>query len=207
LSSAASLRAKGGGRSRVDKPKHYQDNPSMTCEKPNHSTSESVPLADNRQQRESGRLPKLTVRKAGDQNRALVSEIDADLRQYRWRTSRDGYAIIFSYRTQKEYSLHRIIGERMAGRFLAKTEIMDHINGIKTDNRRENLRLTTHAGNAENRNDNPFRGARQSPGGRWMALVRRHGKQHYLGTFDTKEEAAAASKKKREELKFLSSTP
>ena len=75
---------------------------------------------------------------------------------------------------------------------------VDHLNGDRLDNRRENLRLATPSQNGLNRarpgraNRSGFIGVRKHSAGRWSAQVQVERKQHYLGLFDTPEEAAAA---------------
>ena len=72
----------------------------------------------------------------------------------------------------------------------------DHINGNTMDNRRENLRVCSHAENLENRgktksNTSGFKGV-YANGNNWMAQIKYKGKSKYLGTFKIKEEAARA---------------
>jgi len=73
---------------------------------------------------------------------------------------------------------------------------VDHKNGDPLDNRRQNLRLCTHAQNQHNTglscvNTSGFKGVSKR-GKRWKAQIRINGKQTYLGTYDTPEEAGAA---------------
>lgn len=91
---------------------------------------------------------------------------------------------------------HRIIWLYAYG-FVPDCEI-DHINGIRNDNRLCNLRLATRAENTRNafrRTDNRsgHRGvAWEEDTKRWRAYLNFDGKRHYLGRFVTLEEAIKA---------------
>ena len=54
-------------------------------------------------------------------------------------SKRDGY--VFVIHNGVWYSEHRLIMEKMLGRLLVKGESVHHINGIRDDNRKENLEL------------------------------------------------------------------
>ena len=88
--------------------------------------------------------------------------------------------------------LHRVIARA------AKGQIVDHINGDYTDNRRSNLRICTHSQNQGNRkslnrnNTTGYRGIAQLPSGRWCAHIKRNRRKFHLGVYATPEEAARA---------------
>ena len=73
---------------------------------------------------------------------------------------------------------------------------MDHINGVRDDNRIANLRPTTAFGNAQNRrkpqkgNLSGFMGVARN-GKNWQAYIVVNKKHIYLGTYKTPEEANA----------------
>lgn len=79
--------------------------------------------------------------------------------------------------------LHRELVEAKEG------DIVDHINGNKTDNRRCNLRISNHKQNCRNRRHS--KGAYRLKSGRWQAKIRFEYKQVSLGTFATYKEAKA----------------
>lgn len=95
----------------------------------------------------------------------------------------------------KQYKEHRLIWLYHYGNFPLKE--LDHLNGIRDDNRIENLRECVEGKNQQNirkpniTNKNGFLGVYPSSK-RWMARITSNGKSIYLGSFDTKEEAHLA---------------
>lgn len=75
---------------------------------------------------------------------------------------------------------------------------IDHIDGDKTNNSPDNLRLATRSQNNYNarkrrNNTSGFKGVSfDKSRGRWDARIRAEGKTRYLGRFDTAEAAKAA---------------
>lgn len=83
---------------------------------------------------------------------------------------------------------HRLVIDAQPG------QVVDHINGDRLDNRLSNLRIVSHRQNATNR---AGFGAVESAGVRrngdqFVAFVNPNGRQIYLGSYTTEEEAASA---------------
>lgn len=103
----------------------------------------------------------------------------------------------------KRYLEHRLIWLLFYG-YLPKE--IDHINGIKDDNRIENLREVTHLQNQQNRKKikqftSKFKGVSwQKQTKKWRALIYNKGIQIYLGLFDSEIKAAKAYNDKAIEL-------
>lgn len=71
---------------------------------------------------------------------------------------------------------------------------IDHMNGMRTDNRFANLRLCDAATNARNRTNWVHRkllGAHPRPDGKFSAVITADGVPRFLGVFDTEVEAHA----------------
>lgn len=78
--------------------------------------------------------------------------------------------------------------------------LIDHLNGVRDDNRIENLRDATASENAKNRTEwrqGVKLGARLTPSGRWSAGITCDGNYYHLGMFDTQIEAHLAYMKAR----------
>lgn len=93
---------------------------------------------------------------------------------------------------------HRMIWVHVNGPIPGHMEI-DHINGNRSDNRLANLRLATAGQNQENRDPKKTKSSSGEKGvywrtqiGRWVAEIHKDKKKHYLGSFDTVQEAKAA---------------
>jgi hypothetical protein len=100
------------------------------------------------------------------------------------------------------YMTHRIVWLLVHGQW--PEDQIDHINGVRADNRPENLRRATAAENQQNlkvRKDNTsgFPGVRRSKS-KWQAIIARGGERYHLGNFDTPEQAAAAYARAKAEL-------
>lgn len=95
------------------------------------------------------------------------------------------------------YPAHRIIWRMEIGDC---PEFIDHINGDRTDNRIENLRVVTRMENHQNMarfktNTSGVTGVTWSRAARkWQASIRHQYTKIYLGLFESLEEAAAARK-------------
>lgn len=118
-------------------------------------------------------------------------------------TARGGYFFIKLCRGRST-SLHRLAFVFMTGDW--PSQYVDHINGIKNDNRWVNLRPATPSQNNQNmrrskRNRSGFKGVKYRPEKRkWEASIDKDRKSYYLGLFKTPQEASEAVNKKRQEL-------
>ncbi|WP_143004434.1 HNH endonuclease [Halomonas shengliensis] len=110
-----------------------------------------------------------------------------------WYVSQYGYLVRRvrgARRDENKEFFHRVV----AG--AGPSEQVDHINGDKLDNRRENLRICSHADNMKNRkthrnNGSGFKGVYPDRN-KWRAKITVNGKVHRLGTFETPAEAHGA---------------
>lgn len=95
----------------------------------------------------------------------------------------------------REYLGHRLAFLYMTGAY--PENAVDHINGVRSDNRWANLREANHAENMQNRRVAPdisstgYLGVTRQDGG-FVARIRVGPKRTYLGRFNTAEEAHSA---------------
>jgi len=93
----------------------------------------------------------------------------------------------------KIYREHRLVWLYHCGKWPEK--FIDHINGIKWDNRIENLREAGYHENNRNRpaqKDQRFKGVIKTPTGKYAVSIRVEGKQKYIGAFLDEITAAEA---------------
>jgi hypothetical protein len=115
---------------------------------------------------------------------------------------KDGYTHVEIY--DKRYPGHRIIWAIVTGRWPKKD--IDHINGIRTDNRWNNLRLATRQQNLRNMklratNKSGFKWVSWCKAtNSWKAQIRNGITNLHLGVFKTPEEAHAVARAKAEEF-------
>jgi len=134
-------------------------------------------------------------------SKGKVALVDADmfdyLNQWSWFYHKNGYAMR-SYRKDGKYRkdrMHRVVVNAPLGLDV------DHINGNKLDNRRENLRIATRSQNNANKrmqsnNTSGYRGVNwHKQRGKWVAKIQVDRKSIHLGLYEKKEDAARAYNK------------
>lgn len=115
--------------------------------------------------------------------------------------NRDGYVRV-AYRGYR-WMAHRVVWFLVTGEDNPCLQI-DHINGIKHDNRFDNLRLVDAFVNCGNRathskkDDLPLGVSKRNI--KYCAIIYRKGVKYDLGLFDTAEEASLAYQTKKKEL-------
>lgn len=132
---------------------------------------------------------------------ALVDDEDYDfLMQWKWNYNKCGYAVRSENyykpcgtRTARTVLMHRSIVN------IEKTLFIDHVNGIRFDNQKSNLRSCTHSQNLMNAKKHKgnkssiYKGvSRTGRQKHWRAYIDINKKRFQLGWFNTEEEAAHA---------------
>jgi hypothetical protein len=145
--------------------------------------------------------------------RGEITLVDAEdyeyLSQWGWYKDGTGYASmsITEDGKQRIYFLHRVIMVRVCD---ITGKVIDHINGDRLDNRKENLRAVSNAENLQNVHNkrkgcsSKYFGVWYDKGRQnWYAHIMKNYRKYYIGRFDTELEAAIAYNKKAEELGVL----
>lgn len=142
----------------------------------------------------TGRL--VVVRPDGSEHASLYDMADDELlRAHRWFVSRPGYIATKLTGPGRSFKLlHRMI-VGLGGH--GDKRWVDHINGDRLDNRRENLRVASSRLNSQNRaiinelGTSKYRGVCWvKERSRWKAYTHVNGRAHNLGYYKTEREAA-----------------
>lgn len=113
-----------------------------------------------------------------------------------WSHGKSGYMVV--RRNGKNVMHHRVVWEEAYGPIPYGKEI-DHINGIRHDNRLDNLRLVTRSQNQFNRaNVKGFSWHKRKK--KWEAQIKHHGKKIFLGYHSDLIDARAAYLRKYKEI-------
>jgi len=139
----------------------------------------------------------IIARRHGVKHEVLVDDMDwYRLALSKWSVDASGYATCT--KNGKCIRMNRALCAA------TDTELVDHFNGARLDNRRSNLRATCDSSNGQNRRpkySDQYIGVRYlSKNSKFQARISRHRTSYHLGLFETAELAAAAYDRKALEL-------
>lgn len=119
------------------------------------------------------------------------------LNQWNWIFSSTGYAqrhVIFpNKKIRRAVLMHNIILDNHSP---SPTNFVDHINGIRLDNRRINLRICTQTQNAQNypgwsnKKSSIYKGVFKRENGKFRVIIQANGQRYHIGQYNTEIEAA-----------------
>lgn len=129
-------------------------------------------------------------------NKVALVDIDdfEKLNEFKWHYHKNGYACS-NFRISGKFHYMRM--HRLVINAPAEKQV-DHINGNRLDNRKNNLRLVNSAQQSWNKRPRGrFKGVSMRPINKypsrlWQASIKFNGKQFYLGDFKSKKAAASA---------------
>lgn len=140
----------------------------------------------------------------------LVDDEDYEkLINYNWCVNKAGYAVRHKLKSDFNHNSSIIYMHRCILNIENTIEYVDHINGNKLDNRKENLRVCTDHKNKMNRavnarvraNDVGYKGVYlDERNGRFVAKITYNSKAHHIGVFDCEKIAAKAYDQKAREF-------
>lgn len=123
-----------------------------------------------------------------DENHIFIKLKNNDWKEISMYNDLDGYKRLSINR--KPRGLHRVLAYLFLGlEFENKEQHIDHINGIRDDNRLENLRIVSQQQNKWNLKN--IKGYRLK-GNKYEAKIGVNNKQIHLGYYNTEEEARQA---------------
>jgi hypothetical protein len=138
-----------------------------------------------------------------DKNKKLISSFIVsddkwyDVSLYSWSKSRDYFKSIIN---GKSILIHRYLTNAM------DSDIVDHINNKKNDNRTENLRISTLSNNSHNKIKNTTKSSKyfgvsfQKNQFKWSSTITQNSKKFFLGNYDIEIKAAIAYNIKAQEI-------
>lgn len=147
-----------------------------------------------------------------------VLSYDAETGNFTWKIVKQGMQKNMKAGAQKsngyikicinkiQYHAHRLAWLYMTGEWPKKE--LDHINGVRSDNKWKNLREVTRTENNMNQkissaNTSGYIGVHWAKREqKWNAYIKKNRKRKHLGYFDNYEEAVAARKKAEKEYGF-----